>query len=386
MKTKYIYALTNQMGTCLYDTLEQHHFDAIYELERSHIYKMADVGQESRGAFILWLQDNLSVKEWRETHRLSKSNDLASWLFENPLPKEEEIQRNKYAESETYWLFEPTPNSNGNQNVPFNLEGIDLDDDAEIALFFDLVIYPKKGECGCYIKGQNQREIPIETAYQISRLRRKANQIAILTNRLVGAPHPKDDLEKAADEKIRTLENEAFLLEKKAVLAFVLITGIDCCICLGQATYEVPIPKTDLILCPSCKHPICPFCANCMNDDPKTVEEAGVYLEAADEGRNLAYCGNCGDQSPGFVLEFLRLKNCPIPEDYKIKPVKLSFQTSITVSGLSDFAKIYTTVINHFKQGRRGIAEVHHHTGEIWGIPEHSGNEWLVTICYADDR
>ena len=25
-------------------------------------------------------------------------------------------------------------------------------------------------------------------------------------------------------------------------------------------------------------------------------------------------------------------------------------------------------------------------TGEIWGIPEKHGNDWLVTICYPEER
>jgi len=389
MDVKFIYELTGRSGTNLYGALEEHHFNEIFALESKYYFEESDIGKTSRSCFIDWLEKDLSAQTWREMKESVACDDLSAWLLQNPIPDREEELREKYAEEETRFQFETFTKGKNEAFVPLYLDHIDLDDDAEIALFFKLITFPSRGDDGRYLEHRNERQIPADTANLISELMNEANGLAKTTGRYVGSPPPKDDLERAADEKINSLYTEASRLEKEAVLSLVRIAGFACEICGGTVRYTEPILKVDLSACPSCGHPICPFCANCYDEDPTTVEEAAAYLASCDEVAGMAYCGYCGDWGTGFMLRFLHLKNCPIPKAYRNhKPVPryADYITTRTVAGLPEINQIAAVVQKAFMQGTSGIIKVQHPTGEIWGIPERHPDGWKVTICYPKER
>ncbi len=389
MDVKFIYELTGQSGANLYGALEEHHFNEIFARESKYYFEESEVGKASRSSFIDWLEKDLSALTWREMKEHVECDDLATWLLQNPIPDREEALREKYAEEETRFQFETFTKGKNGVSVPLYLDHIDPDDDAEIALFFKLITFPSRNDNGRYMEHKNERQIPAEIANKISELMDEANRLTKTTNRYVGSPPPKDDLERAADEKINSLYNEASRLEKEAVLSLIRIKGFACEICGGRPKYPNPIPKTELLICPSCTHPICPNCANCYGKDPTTLDEASTFLASCDDVAGRAYCGQCGDWGTEFMLRFLRLKNCPIPDAYrnhKQAPRYADYVTTRTVAGLAEINQIAAAVQKAFMQGTSGIIKVQHPTGEIWGIPERHPDGWKVTICYPEER
>jgi len=388
MAVKYLYELTNRIGCNLYEALRDQDFDRVIEQETEHYVGQSKVGGELRESFIDWLERYLSARDWRAIRGVG-CDDLSKWLMENPVPDREEDLRKRYAEKEIEFLTTAQTKAASGSYLPLLWDHIDPNDDADVALGFGLITYPPVDESGRYIQSGNSRHLPADIANRIKALTEEANALPRRTGRGVGSPDPKDDLDRAIDEKIASLYREASCLSEKTVLSLIRIEGFYCGIHGGTVKYETPILRSEMLACPSCNHPVCPSCANCYEKDPSTVEEARAYLASCDDVSGMAYCGHCGDWGVAWMLRFLRLRRCPIPpefENYQPTPRSARFVATRTVAALPDRDLILASVSKAFAQGTSGIIHYPHPTGEIWGIPERHPEGWRVTICYPNER
>lgn len=169
-----------------------------------------------------------------------------------------------------------------------------------------------------------------------------------------------------------------------------IVDGFYCNIHGGDVKYKKPIQKSEVIVCPSCGHPICPICANCYSSNPDTVEKSREYMESCDSNTGMAYCGNCGDYSQEFMLGFLKLIVAPIPKEYEnpmqIPRENVEYWATATVRELPDFQDIFSQVKEQWEKGTTGIIKVQHPTGEIWGWTDRYPDKWVVTIMYPEER
>ena len=389
MGVKFRYELTGRMGGSLYEALRVEDFDRIIERETEYYIAQSKTGGERRLSFVEWLQGHLPAREWREMKEEIECDDLAKWLLENPVPDRDEDLRNGYAEEEVEFLTTTRTKSASGVDRPLLWDHINPGDDAEVALGFGLIEYPPVDGRGRYIQSGDSRRLPAEIANRIKASMEGANVLARKTGRGAGAPQTKDDLERAIDEKITFLYREAAGLEKEAALSLIRLEGFYCGIHGGEVRFARPIPGSEILACPSCHHPVCPFCANCYEKDPATIAEAKAYLASCDEASGMAFCGHCGDWGVEWMLRFLRLKKCPIPpeyENYKPAPRSVRFVATSRVASLPDCSRILESVSRTFAKGISGIIHYPHSTGEIWGIPERHPEGWIVTLCYPEER
>jgi hypothetical protein len=378
-----------RLGCNLYDALREEDFDRIIERETEYYIEQVKVGGERRQPFVEWLEGHLSAQDWREIKEGIGCDDLLTWLLESPVPEREEDLRSKYAEEEIAFLTTTLTKTKSGIHLPLLWDHVDPGDDADVALGFGLISFPPVDDNGQYIRSGNDRHLPADIANRIKALTDEANELAQKTGRGVGSPDPKDDLDRAIDEKVASLYREAARLEKEAALSLIRMEGFYCRIHGEEVRFEKPIPKSDVIACPSCNHPVCPDCANCYEKDPATIEEARAYLASCDEVAGMAYCGHCGDWGVEWMLRFLRLKCCPIPpeyENYKPAPRSVRFVATSTVAALPDCHLILESVSRSFAKGISGIIHYPHSTGEIWGVPERHPEGWIVTLCYPEER
>lgn len=150
-----------------------------------------------------------------------------------------------------------------------------------------------------------------------------------------------------------------------------------------------PYPKSEVLTCPSCGHPVCPICANTYDEDPDTVEKAREYMQSCDDVSGRAYCGQCGDWGEDFMLRFLKLIDCPIPPEFESaerKPRQAQFLMTNSISQLPNAGEIMDIVREQFDSGASGIIKVSDATGEIWGYPERHPEGWIVTVLYPHER
>ena len=126
-----------------------------------------------------------------------------------------------------------------------------------------------------------------------------------------------------------------------------------------------------------------------FEDKPRETSDALDYFIAAQNGQARAWCGQCGDYGYGYTLKYLQLVGCELPkeyQDYNEAPAEFSVVATQRVATLPDVPLICKEISHKFTAGNRGIIKYAHATGEIWGIPEKHGNDWLVTICYPEER
>jgi hypothetical protein len=389
MEVKFLYELTNRMGCNLYEALREEDFDGIIERETEYYIEQSKVGGERREAFVEWLEGHLSARDWRKIKESVGCDDLSKWLLENPVREREEDLKRSYSESEIEFLTTTLTKTQSGVHLPLLWDHVDPADDADVSLEFGLITYPPVDENGHYIQTGNSRHLPGDVANRIKAVMEEANELAKKTGRGVGSPDPKDDLDRTIDEKIAFLYREASSLSKKTVLSLIRIEGFYCGIHGGTVKYERPIPRSEVLACPSCNHPVCPLCANCYEKDPATIEEAKAYLASCEEVSGMAYCGHCRDWVVEWMLRFLRLKKCPIPpeyENYKPAPRSVRFVATNRVASLPDCSRILESVSRTFAKGISGIIHYPHSTGEIWGIPERHPEGWIVTLCYPEER
>ena len=169
------------------------------------------------------------------------------------------------------------------------------------------------------------------------------------------------------------------------------IIGFDCPYHGEKLLYAngAAFETTDGLLCPSCGGPICPECANTFDVKPSDVGESLDYLIGSQNGMAKAYCGQCGDFGYAYTLQYLKLVGCELPEDYEDynrTPETFKVVASARVACLTDLTAITREVTQKFVDGQRGIIKYEHDTGEIWGIPENVDGEWLLTLCYPEER
>lgn len=386
MGVEYYYELTGRRGETIFKALRERDFDDIVEGQAGYYIKQGIPGGERRDSFIdekLWKSldgDDLdAIRENRPELQGRENKEIKEWLMthECPVSDEEELIRR--------WAWE---RANDDAQCGVLWDHFDHDNDAQTALNMGLVNYPPFVD-GKYVDG-GDNTIPAEAANEIRRLTDEANRIASEYHVICGTDQSKYTEEQRSKRAlVDSLWKEASELERKAVERFILVSGFYCDIHGGRAEYAEAIQRSEVVACPSCGHPICPVCANCYDKDPKTEEEARQYLKSCDEVAGMAYCGQCGDWSEGFMLRFLRLVKCPVPLEYlhtKPAPRKAEFYATASVSALPDADAVCRVVAEKFNQGVSGIIKVEHPTGEIWGYPERHPHGWVVTVLYPHER
>ena len=373
MAIEYYYKLTGNKGKNLFASLRQEDYDRL-EDESAEMYAIGAIpGGDWRMDFIdehLWGRlngDDLdTIVNSVPVLQRKPNNDVREWLYKNkcPFPEEDSIQ--EWGAGRARW----------DSHEGLFWECIDRKNDVETALCFGLVSYPKRVD-GKYIEDNTRTAIPAKTADEISRLCDKRNNEPLTTL-------PDYKWSDGISKEISRLEQEAF--EK-----LILISGFYCTIHGGKTDFEQPIPKSEVLTCPTCGHPVCSECANMYVEEPDTEEKAREYVESCSGVSGMAQCGCCGDYSEGFMLNYLKLIKCPIPKEYldiNRTPTQrdVVYVSTPSVMQLQDFPDISTKVKKKFECGASGIINVEHPTGEIWGIPEKHPANWVVTICYPHER
>jgi len=388
-KVKFIYELTGQRGGTLYEALREKDFEALIEREREYYMKETEVGGEIRNALIEWLPNHLSASAWEEMKKMAGVQDLSGWLKEHTAGEEDDNLRQAYTDEQIGWLTSTQTKNAKGVYLPLLWEHLDTENDAQVALFFNLIHYPAVNKKGRFVNSKDPLEIPAAVARKIKKLSERANILSRESGRGAGSPPPKDQREGTVDERMRKLYEKSTELEFQAVSALIAVKGFYCGIHGEAVQFERAMPRMNVITCPSCGHPICPECANAYEKDPSTIEEARAYMDSCDEVSGMAWCGQCGDWGVEFMLRFLRLKRCPIPGKYitdPLPPREARYVATNRVSQLPNFLGIVHRVAKSFRAGISGIIKYEDQTGEIWGIPERHPEGWIVTICYPEER
>lgn len=172
------------------------------------------------------------------------------------------------------------------------------------------------------------------------------------------------------------------------------IIGFDCpyhgskVLYTGQAAFA----NTDDLVCPSCGNVICPECASMGEAKPVTKSDAEVYLDAAQQGVAKACCGHCNDYGYSYMIKYLRLVGCELPDNlqkYQQIPQSVDVVVTERVALLMDEPRVRATAVTKFIDSARGIITIPHPMGEIWAIPEphpEITGGWLLTVCYPEER
>ncbi|MDC4207103.1 MAG: hypothetical protein MPW13_22455 (plasmid) [Candidatus Manganitrophus sp.] len=385
---RYLYELTDRMGAQLYEALREEDFDEVIEREYEYYLTQAGIGGESREAFIDWLLQELSDSDREEFEERAGGEELAAWLMSHPAEGIEESYRERYAREEVEFASSGLIKSESGKYLPSLWAHLHIENDAEVARFFGLISNPPTDATGRHIDSKRRDPFPSEIANEIKALNEEADALETALRRGANGP-PHEDLHHVIQDKISVLRHRARLLDQNTMLGLILISGFDCTVHGGTVRFDKPIPRAEIIGCPACGYPICPFCANCYAIDPSTVEQAEGYLASCDEVSGMAYCGQCGDWSVGFMLRFLRLKRCPIPDRYKNhqpEARKALFVTTNRVAALPNREAILQSIAEKFTRGASGIISEKDPSGEIWGIPERHPEGWVVTVCYPEER
>ena len=361
---KYLYAITNRTGVNLWSSLPEDIFHKFYVNELKYKTEEFRTGHDLRDIFVAdYFHLIQEYQNMEDIEKICGSEEPEQYFLTHEIPGEDEDMRDRIADR--------ILRDDYDTGMMFN--HIDKNDDVDVAVNLGLVKYPPfNKDTGEYEEGIG-RCIPADVANTIKSLL----DTAIKMN-------------KEQPDKARDVREQAKKLEHKAVDAMILISGFDCDIHGGDAKYEKPLGKDEIIKCPQCGHPVCPVCANCYSKDPDTMEEARKYMESCDSNAGMAYCGYCGDYSPKFMLGFLKLTGYPIPPEYEnFTPVRrenAQFLATATVNALPDFEDIFINVKDEWDKGYTGIIKVQHPTGEIWGWTDKYPDRWVVTIMYQDER
>lgn len=373
MQIEYRYELTGNTGKTLFDSLRESDYDRLIEGQAEHYISEGGPGGDWRDGFIdehLWGKltgDDLDSITDKATELKGKENSaIRKWLYKNKCPIMDEEDYIKK------WGYDRA-NLDAQDGHLWN--HINQDNDTDTTLGLGLIKYPEFRD-GKYIdNGSTGITIPTEIANKIYELSEK-----------------RDSADPPTGSQKCKISEEMDRLEKEAVEKLILVSGFYCDIHGGKADFKQPMPKSEVLTCPSCGHPICPVCANMCENDPDTEEKAREYLESCDSVSGHAYCGQCGDYSEKFMFDFLKLVKCPIPEEFAIigevlpSPRHARYVATASVSTLPDFPEIASQVKEKFDSGISGIIKIDHATGEIWGYPERHPDYWRVTILYPHER
>lgn len=384
---QYHYELNGRKGANLFEALRQEDFEEVIEREYEYYVKHASVEGEMRESFVSWFLDELSSDAHGELEAQAGGVALPVWLMSHSAGEIEESYLEKYAREEIDNIAGTIVKNEKGQDVSSLWRDLDIENDVEVARFFNLISFPPTDQSGHYVDTGWRYHIPAAVATEIKALHDEASSLECKMAEASIAESP--DLAQTMRDKSSVLRSRAILLESNTVLGLIKVSGFDCTVHCGSAQFEKPIPKTEIIGCPDCGYPICPVCANSYEKDPSTLEEAEEYLASCDEVCGMAYCGRCGDWSTAFMLRFLRLKKCPIPERYenfKTEPRKARIVATERVAKLANLDAIVQSITVKFLRGMSGIISEKDETGEIWGIPERHPEGWIVTICYPEER
>lgn len=360
-KTKFKYALTGRYGATLYEALRERDFDDYEAREVGYLIEASKIGGGDREHFVSWLEAELSYSKWADYSKKAEvpSHKMSDWLMTNELPNDEgELElRKRYAQEEANIAYDGVIGQNN-------------DDDIETAYTFGFVKFT---------------DLPQDVQRKIKFLCDRARE----RDKRIPKEHNTAGISEYYSEITSNIRNSASRLEKDACQRLILVSGFYCDIHDGNAAYKEPIPRSEVLTCPSCGHPICPVCANCFPEGPEDVDEAREYVASCESVSGHAYCGDCGDYSVEFMLRFLRLIGCPIPpecEDFKPIPREAKFYMTATIDALPNKDGILQTAITEFNKGTTGIIKIPDVTGEIWAVPERHPDGWIVTILYPEQR
>lgn len=346
LKVEFKYKFTGRFGSNLYESLRETDFNAYREGEARHILEVSKIGGGIRDDFVSWLESELSFYKWEKyAQKAGVSCDtLSAWLINHEVPNEDELKlREKYSIA----LAEDTVSD-------FSMFCMN---DVETAYTFGFL---------------KHNHLPQDVQHKIEFLRARARKY--------------DGKDGEIANKLRNFSGR---LEKEACEKLILVSGFYCNIHDSDARYEKPIPRTEVLTCPTCGHPVCPVCANMSDKDPADIGEAREYVASCESVSGHAFCGHCGDYSVEFMLRFLKLIGCPIPpecEDFKPIPREVEVITTRRVADLPNKDDITAKVLDKFNNGASGIICTTDPSGEIWGVPERHPDGWKLTICYPEER
>lgn len=381
-KLKYLYALTGNEGETLYESVPESVFDRYYRDEVEYMAESFKVGGDSRENFVeRYLNDLRGYQNMKAIEEICGDEEPEKYFLEHEFPGETDDVRWEFADKECQFNWQ-----DGSM-----FDHINQKDDIDTALGLGLIKYPPfDEEKKLYVSG-NGNSIRAEVANKIRELTDTSNLIETTYHVMCGTDASKyDNVQVIQHDRAQALRKQASQLEREEVESMILIKGFYCNIHGGKAEYDKSVKKSEIIRCPACGHPICPVCANMYDKDPSTLEASREFMESCDSNSGMAYCGNCGDYSPEFMLGFLRLVGAPIPVEYEnfkgVPRENVQFVATATVSALPDFSNIFKEVKEQWDKGITGIIKVQHSTGVIWGYTDRYPDKWVVTILYPDER
>lgn len=346
-KTKFKYLFTGRYGANLYEALREQDFSKYEAREVEYNLTTTKTGGYNRDGFVSWLESELSYYKWAGCAKKAgvPSDNLSAWLMGNELPHDKgELEfREEYAR--------------GCAEDAAILHGNEMDDDIAVAYIYNLIKFA---------------DLPQDAQRKIKFLCARARKY--------------DEKDDEIASKLRAFSHR---LEQDTCERLIRVSGFYCDIHGGNAEYEVPVPRSAVLKCPSCGYPICPVCANMFEKDPKDIDEAREYVASCESVSGHAYCGYCGDYSVEFMLRFLRLIGCPVPpecEDFVQPKREARFYMTATIDALPNKDSILQAAIAAFNKGATGIIKIPDTTGEIWAFPERHPDGWLVTLCYPEER
>lgn len=164
------------------------------------------------------------------------------------------------------------------------------------------------------------------------------------------------------------------------------VGGTLCDMCNKHVFYPHRVLAADAV-CPQCETAICLRCATLGVEPPSTFDDVYEYQLATEDGKGLAFCGNCGDYGINYLNRYLSIVMGP---EYKhLKPAipkSYSIVLQTRIAALPDYMELSAKASDIFLAGYRGTIKLPHETGEIWGMPEKRAHGWLVTLGYPEDR
>jgi len=341
------YELTDRYGETLYEALREKDFDRYADKETEYVLENTKVGGEGREGFVSYLESTFTFSKWKgyAGEAGASCEGLYKYLMENELPGGESEIREKYAREEVGFRMDIDSRDFG------------LSDDVDVAYTYGLI---------------KLADLPQDVQRKMEFLYNRANK------------YDEKDCEIA-----HKLRGFSYRLEREACEKLIPVSGFSCDIHGGNVEFKEPVQKSEVLACPSCGHPVCPDCANCMEHDPATIDEGREYIASCEGVSGHAYCGYCGDYSVEFMLRFLKLVGCPIPpecEDFAQPKREARWHMTATVNMLPNRDDIIQAAMEAFDKGASGIIKIPDATGEIWGVPERHPEGWVVVICYPAER
>lgn len=309
-ENEFYYELTGSWGKDLKDSIGERKLSSKFDdmVSDEHTYAVENMapGKELRDRLVDKIMDELSeddiieiadiAKIEKDDQTLSLLNETQSsleervrvWLLENECPAEIFDEEGFVQNASWVWEY-------AGEDVQLSWDGLDQEDDFEVALFFGYLKYPPYNrETKCYEEGDSDC-IPLDVVNKLTEL---------------------DNLQsKAAMESEQRYKNAECLKlgnEIRGVRAsLILVNGVKT----GYDEFDLPcsMPVDEIPTCPCCG---VMFDYKGPGDIPKTANEIFEYLLAADGDEPVVTCPDCGNGGEEFAEVWLKFVGCTLPDEY----------------------------------------------------------------------